>query len=125
MLGKPEAETNLVICHLGAGSSMCAVQVSAYQCVFGPQLSACIQLCSTQTGTSPPRPLPPQAFPAPATVWSLIFPFGNSLPRPPPLAPAQGGRSVDTSMGLTPLEGLMMGTRCGGLSTQTAAVAFY
>jgi acetate kinase len=24
-----------------------------------------------------------------------------------------GGRSVDTSMGLTPLEGLMMGTRCG------------
>lgn len=52
MLGKPEAETNLVICHLGAGSSMCAVQ---------------------------------------------------------------GGRSVDTSMGLTPLEGLMMGTRCGDI----------
>jgi len=25
----------------------------------------------------------------------------------------QGGRSVDTTMGLTPLEGLMMGTRCG------------
>ncbi len=25
----------------------------------------------------------------------------------------EGGRSVDTSMGLTPLEGLMMGTRCG------------
>jgi acetate kinase len=24
-----------------------------------------------------------------------------------------GGASVDTSMGLTPLEGLMMGTRCG------------
>lgn len=27
----------------------------------------------------------------------------------------QGGRSVDTSMGLTPLEGLIMGTRCGDL----------
>jgi acetate kinase len=27
----------------------------------------------------------------------------------------QGGRSVDTSMGFTPLEGLMMGTRCGDL----------
>jgi acetate kinase len=26
-----------------------------------------------------------------------------------------GGRSVDTSMGLTPLEGLVMGTRCGDL----------
>lgn len=27
----------------------------------------------------------------------------------------RGGRSVDTSMGLTPLEGLMMGTRCGDI----------
>jgi len=27
----------------------------------------------------------------------------------------QGGKSIDTSMGLTPLEGLMMGTRCGDL----------
>lgn len=28
MLGKPEEQVNLVLCHLGAGSSMCAVQVS-------------------------------------------------------------------------------------------------
>jgi acetate kinase len=28
-------------------------------------------------------------------------------------AAVQGGRSVDTSMGMTPLEGLVMGTRCG------------
>ncbi|WP_033101565.1 MULTISPECIES: acetate/propionate family kinase [Thermoactinomyces] len=27
----------------------------------------------------------------------------------------QGGKSVDTSMGMTPLEGLMMGTRCGDI----------
>jgi acetate kinase len=27
----------------------------------------------------------------------------------------EGGRSVDTSMGMTPLEGLAMGTRCGDL----------
>ncbi|MDY6915485.1 MAG: acetate kinase [Candidatus Cloacimonadota bacterium] len=27
----------------------------------------------------------------------------------------QGGKSIDTSMGLTPLEGLVMGTRCGDL----------
>ncbi len=27
----------------------------------------------------------------------------------------KGGRSIDTSMGLTPLEGLVMGTRCGDL----------
>ena len=30
-------------------------------------------------------------------------------------AAIQGGRSIDTSMGLTPLEGLMMGTRCGDI----------
>lgn len=30
----------------------------------------------------------------------------------------QGGRSVDTSMGFTPLEGLMMGSRCGELGDQ-------
>jgi len=34
----------------------------------------------------------------------------------------QGGRSIDTSMGLTPLEGLIMGTRCGDLDP---AVPFY
>ena len=28
-------------------------------------------------------------------------------------AAAGGGRSVDTSMGLTPLEGMVMDTRCG------------
>lgn len=27
----------------------------------------------------------------------------------------EGGKSIDTSMGLTPLEGLMMGTRCGSI----------
>ena len=27
----------------------------------------------------------------------------------------QGGKSIDTSMGMTPLEGLIMGTRCGDL----------
>ena len=31
------------------------------------------------------------------------------------MAAVQGGRSVDTTMGLTPLEGLVMGTRCGDL----------
>jgi acetate kinase len=31
------------------------------------------------------------------------------------VAAVQGGRSVDTSMGFTPLEGLVMGTRCGDL----------
>jgi len=37
-------------------------------------------------------------------------------------AAVQGGRSIDTSMGLTPLEGLIMGTRCGDLDP---AVPFY
>ena len=31
------------------------------------------------------------------------------------MAAIKGGKSVDTSMGLTPLEGLVMGTRCGDL----------
>ena len=34
----------------------------------------------------------------------------------------QGGSSIDTSMGLTPLEGLIMGTRCGDLDP---AIHFY
>jgi acetate kinase len=37
-------------------------------------------------------------------------------------AAIEAGRSVDTSMGMTPLEGLMMGTRCGDLDP---AVVFY
>ncbi len=37
-------------------------------------------------------------------------------------AAVQGGRSVDTSMGMTPLEGLIMGTRCGDLDP---AIHFY
>ena len=52
MLGKDVNEVNLITCHLGNGSSICAVK---------------------------------------------------------------NGRSIDTSMGFTPLEGLAMGTRCGDL----------
>ena len=52
MLGRPIDELKIVTCHLGNGSSVCAVD---------------------------------------------------------------GGRSVETSMGYTPLEGLMMGTRCGSI----------
>jgi len=37
-------------------------------------------------------------------------------------AAIKGGESVDTSMGMTPLEGLVMGTRCGDLDP---AIPFY
>ena len=37
-------------------------------------------------------------------------------------AAVEGGRSIDTSMGLTPLEGLIMGTRCGDIDP---AIIFY
>lgn len=37
-------------------------------------------------------------------------------------AAIQGGKSIDTSMGMTPLEGLIMGTRCGDLDP---AIHFY
>lgn len=52
MLGKPIEETKIIVCHLGNGASVCAVQ---------------------------------------------------------------GGKSVETSMGFTPLAGLIMGTRCGDM----------
>jgi len=52
ILDKPVEQTNVIICHLGNGASVCAVK---------------------------------------------------------------GGQSVDTSMGMTPLEGLVMGTRCGDI----------
>ena len=38
------------------------------------------------------------------------------------IAAVKGGRCVDTSMGFTPLEGLIMGTRCGNLDP---AIIFY
>jgi acetate kinase len=37
-------------------------------------------------------------------------------------AAVQGGRSIDTSLGMTPLEGLVMGTRCGDLDP---SIPFY
>jgi acetate kinase len=37
-------------------------------------------------------------------------------------AAIQGGRSIDTSLGMTPLEGLIMGTRCGDLDP---SIPFY
>lgn len=37
------------------------------------------------------------------------------------LCAVQNGKSVDTSMGMTPLEGLVMGTRCGDLDFGAAA----
>jgi len=36
------------------------------------------------------------------------------------IAAVDGGRSVDTSMGLTPLAGIMMGTRCGDVDPAIA-----
>jgi acetate kinase len=37
-------------------------------------------------------------------------------------AAVQGGRSIDTSLGMTPLEGLVMGTRCGDIDP---SIPFY
>jgi acetate kinase len=37
------------------------------------------------------------------------------------VAAVAGGKSVDTSMGLTPLEGLVMGTRCGDLTRRSCS----
>lgn len=56
LLGKPLTQTNLITCHIGSGSSVCAIKE---------------------------------------------------------------GQCIDTSMGLTPLDGLMMGTRCGSIDPAT------
>ena len=56
LLGKPLDQTNLITCHIGSGSSICAIK---------------------------------------------------------------NGKCIDTSMGLTPLDGLMMGTRCGSIDPAT------
>jgi len=46
---------------------------------------------------------------APETVNLISIHLGNGAS----MAAVQGGRCVDTTMGMTPLEGLVMGTRCG------------
>jgi acetate kinase len=48
---------------------------------------------------------------SPEDVNVIVLHLGNGASA----TAVRGGRSVDTSMGLTPLEGLVMGTRCGDL----------
>lgn len=54
----------------------------------------------------------------PGTINLITLHLGNGASA----AAIEKGRSIDTSMGLTPLEGLVMGTRCGDLDP---AVHFY
>jgi len=55
---------------------------------------------------------------APETINLVTLHLGNGASA----AAIAGGQSIDTSMGLTPLEGLVMGTRCGDLDP---ALHFY
>ena len=55
---------------------------------------------------------------APQEINLITLHLGNGASA----AAVAGGKSIDTSMGLTPLEGLAMGTRCGDLDP---AVHFY
>lgn len=48
----------------------------------------------------------------------IILHLGNGASA----AAVQGGKSIDTSLGMTPLEGLIMGTRCGDLDP---SIPFY
>jgi acetate kinase len=47
----------------------------------------------------------------PRSLRLIVCHLGNGAS----LAAVRGGKSVDTTMGFTPLEGLMMGTRCGSI----------
>jgi acetate kinase len=53
----------------------------------------------------------------PAELNVIVLHLGNGASA----TAVQGGRSVDTSMGLTPLQGLVMGTRCGDLDPAVPA----
>jgi len=55
---------------------------------------------------------------SPESLDLIVLHLGNGASA----AAIQAGRSVDTSMGMTPLEGLMMGTRCGDLDP---AIVFF
>jgi acetate kinase len=54
----------------------------------------------------------------PERVCAIVLHLGNGASA----CAIRNGRSVDTSMGMTPLEGLVMGTRCGDLDP---ALPFY
>jgi acetate kinase len=47
----------------------------------------------------------------PASLRLIVCHLGNGAS----LAAVRGGKSIDTTMGFTPLEGLMMGSRCGSI----------
>jgi acetate kinase len=53
-----------------------------------------------------------------AEVNLIVLHLGNGASA----AAVQGGRSIDTTMGMTPLEGLIMGTRCGDIDP---SIPFY
>jgi acetate kinase len=55
---------------------------------------------------------------APAALNLISLHLGNGASA----AAIEGGRCIDTSMGMTPLEGLVMGTRCGDIDP---ALVFY
>ena len=70
-----------------------------------------------RTPTSPARP-PNCSARTPRSVNVIVLHLGNGASA----SAVQGGRCVDTSMGLTPLEGLVMGTRSGDVDP---AVVFH
>ena len=79
--------------------------------------SAATASTAPPTRTSPARPPSCWAARPTSSTWSPCT--WATAPAP---AAVRGGRCVDTSMGLTPLEGLVMGTRCGDLDP---AVVFH
>ena len=64
---------------------------------------------ATLLGRDPAEPNPPAELNPPAEPRLVIAHLGNGCSA----AAIAGGRSVDTTMGLTPMEGLVMGTRSG------------
>ena len=75
-----------------------------------PTASAATASTARRTSSSP-RP-PPRSSAGPlAELKQIVFHLGNGAS----VTAIDGGRSVETSMGLTPLEGLVMGTRSGDI----------
>src|SRR5579872_1668864 len=97
LLGRPPADLHLVAAHLGNGCSAAAIRGVRRFGFHGTSYRYVSQRTAELLG----RP--------PADLHLVAAHLGNGCSA----AAIRGGVSVDTTMGLTPMEGLVMGTRSG------------
>ncbi len=114
MLGKPKDQCNLILCHLGERTTAAQRQCCCRRCCGCCPGSPCCRCCEAADCAGMQRSCPnlTRSFQAEPVVFLnsvnvTCAGAGSSM------CAVAGGRSIETTMGFTPLEGLMMGTRCG------------